>query len=56
MQQNTEIPLVKTTTTTKKNWSRALRLGRKFTFQQDNPPKHTPKTIQEWLEASVSDL
>jgi hypothetical protein len=26
-----------------------LRLGRSFTFQQDNDPKHTPKTAQEWL-------
>ena len=26
-----------------------LRLGPRFTFQQDNDPKHTAKTIQEWL-------
>jgi hypothetical protein len=26
-----------------------LRLGQRFTFQQDNDPKHTVKTMQEWL-------
>ena len=25
------------------------RLGRRFTIQQDKDPKHTVKTMQEWL-------
>ena len=29
--------------------SQDLRLGRSFTCQQDNDPKHTAKTTQEWL-------
>ena len=32
-----------------KTCTRALRVGRRFTFQQDNDPKHTTKTTQEWL-------
>ena len=26
-----------------------LRLGRRFTLQWDNDPKHTAKTTQEWI-------
>ena len=37
--------------------SEDLRLGRRFIFQQDNDPKHTAKTIQEWLrDKSLNDL
>ena len=30
--------------------SRDLRLGRRFTFQQDNDPKYTAKATLEWLK------
>ena len=41
--------------------SRDLRLGQRFTFQQDNDPKHTVKATLEWvnllwLGAVVSSL
>ena len=30
--------------------SRDLRLGRRFTFQQENDAKHTAKTTLEWFK------
>ena len=30
-----------------------LRLRQRFTFQQDNDPKHTAKTMQVWLWTSL---
>jgi hypothetical protein len=30
--------------------AQVLRLGQRFTFQQDNDRKHTAKTMQKWLQ------
>lgn len=32
-----------------KKSARKLRLGSNYVFQQDNDPKHTAKTVQEWF-------
>ena len=33
-----------------------LRVGQRFTFRQDNNPKHTAKTAREWLRDSFVNV
>ena len=36
--------------------ARKLKLGRKFTFQHDNDPKHTVKATLEWLRIKTINV
>ena len=36
--------------------SRDLRLGRRFTFQQDNDPKHAAKATLEWFKGKLLNV
>ena len=33
-----------------------LKLGRRFTIEQDNDPKHIVKTMQKWLQDKSLDV
>lgn len=33
-----------------------LRLGRRFTFQQDGDPKHTAKVVKNWLQTKKTKV
>ncbi len=51
MQLNTEISLMNLVQSTQK-----LRLGWKFTFQHDNHPTHTAKSLQECLRYDIMNI